>query len=347
MGACRSRPTGAASLRRYNILTHTAGQQFPVGRDDFFGPYSFSDIAVSPGNPSVVAVARQHRFVSPSEAGVAVFDNGVQRTKTGPGHIDGSDVLAFASSSVLYGNNFRGLSTMSIDGTGVTVTGTTSFAVGNSLVLDNNLLYGGSGQVLNPATGELVGSFSLGGAFDAPHVIDSANNRAYFLLGGNPTVQIKAFDLNTFLPVGFISISGVSGLSGSLVRWGSNGLAFRTNDRQVFFIETALVNAGVPVASPTPTPSPTPSPSPASFPTFVRRINIPANDLVYSQATQNLYASIPSSVGASGNSILKIDPLTGALGPSTFIGSEPNKLAISADGQTVWAHLDGAQAARR
>ncbi|HWF88266.1 MAG TPA: Calx-beta domain-containing protein [Pyrinomonadaceae bacterium] len=338
---------GAASIRPYNILTHTPGTQFPVGRDGFTGPYSFSDIAVSPGNPAVIAVARQNRFNSPSEAGVAVFDNGVQRPNTGPGHIAGSDVITFGSSSVLYGNSFQGLTTMAIDNSGVTVTGTTPFAVGSSLIFDNNRLYSARGQVLNPATGELVGSFSFGGLFDASgFVIDSANNRAYFLLGSNPTLQIKAFDLTTFLPLGFVNVSVPSGFSSSLVKWGTNGLAFRTNNRQVFLIETTLVNPGVPVASPTPTPSPTPSPSP-TIPTFVRRINLAANDLVYSQATQKLYASISSDVGVNGNSILTINPQTGALGPFTFIGSEPDKLAISADGQTVWAHLDGAQAARR
>jgi sugar lactone lactonase YvrE len=338
---------GAASIRSYNILTHTPGTQFSVGRDSFTGPYSFSDIAVSPGNPSVIAVARQNRFNSPSQSGVAVFDNGVQRAKTGPGHIDGSDFMAFGSSSVLYGNSFQGVTTMAIDNTGVTVTSTARFTAGNSLIFDNNRLYGSTGQVLNPATGDLVGRFSIG-AFDAIHAIDSANNRAYFLVTtGTPTVQIRAFDLNTFLPLGFVNVSGVNGLPRNLVRWGTNGLAFRTNTRQVFLVETALVDASIPVASPTPTPSPTPSPSPSVIPTFVRRINLPANDIVYSAATQNLYASIPSSAGSNGNSILKINPQTGEMGPFTFIGSEPNKIAISSDGQTLWVHLDGANAARR
>jgi sugar lactone lactonase YvrE len=339
---------GAASIRSYNILTHSAGAQFPVGRDSVQGPYSFSDIAVSPGNPLVVAVARQNRFNSPSEAGVAVFDNGVQRPNTGPGHIAGSDVIAFGSSSVLYGNSFQGLTTMAINNSGVTVTSTTPFSVGNTLVFDNNRVYGSSGQVLNPATGELVGKFSVGGFFDAIQVIDSANNRAYFLTdSGGPTVQIKAFDLNTFLPLGFINVSGVSGTARSLVRWGTNGLAFRTNTRQVFLIETALVNAGIPVANPTPTPSPTPSPSPSIIPTFIRRFNFPANDLVYSEATQAFYVSLPSSVGSNGNSITKINPQDGQVGPSTFIGSEPGKIAMSSDGQTLWVHLNGANAARR
>lgn len=112
-------------------------------------------------------------------------------------------------------------------------------------------------------------------------------------------------------------------------------------------IETAQVNATAPVPAPTPVPSPTPSPSPPYIPTFIRRVNLPANNLVYSEATQALYASVPSSAGANGNSITKITPQTGAVGPSTFIGSEPNKMAISSDGQTIWVHLDGANAARR
>ena len=340
---------GAASIRKYNINSHTAGAQFPVGRDSFTGPYWFTDIAVSPGNPSVVAVARQQHFNSPSERGVAVFDDGVQRTKTGPEHLEGSDFLAFGSSSTLYGNGPHGLSTMTVDSTGVTVTGTTTLPLGTSISFNNNLIYSSTGQVLNPSTGDLVGSFSGGLMFDATHVVDSANGRIFFLVGdgGFADLQLRAFDINTFLPLGFVNFPGVKGSPRSLVRWGSNGLAFRTGNRQLFLVETELVNQSVPVASPTPTPSPTPSPSPAYIPTFVRQLNLPANYVVYSEATQALYASVPSSAGTNGNSITKIDPATGAMGPSTFIGSEPNRIAVSNDGQTLWVHLDGANAARR
>src|SRR6185295_13336360 len=116
---------------------------------------------------------------------------------------------------------------------------------------------------------------------------------------------------------------------------------------RVFLIESTLVNASVPVASPTPTPTPIPSPSPPYIPSFVRRVDLPANSLVYSEATSSLYASVPSSAGANGNSITKIAPETGAIGPSVFIGSEPGKMAISSDGQTIWTHLAGANAVRR
>jgi hypothetical protein len=334
---------GAASIRSYNILTHTAGPQFIVGRDNTTGPYSFSDIAVSPGNPSVISVARQKRNNTPSEGGVAIFDNGVQRPNTGP-EFGGSRSTIFASPSVLYGTAFFGLSTMTVDNSGVSVTSTANFAAGNATFLANGLLYGSTGQVLNPTTGEVVGSFTGGFTGNEIHAVDAANGRVYFLFSSS---KLVAYDINTFLPIGFVNLPFfVNGTPRDLVRWGTNGLAFRTDSRELVLIETALVNASVPVPSPTPTPSPSPSPSPY-IPTFVRRVNQPANNLVFSEATQNLYASVPASAGANGNSITKINPVTAAVGPSVFIGSEPNRMAISNDGQTIWAHLNGANAARR
>src|SRR5713101_7372691 len=56
---------------------------------------------------------------------------------------------------------------------------------------------------------------------------------------------------------------------------------------------------------------------------LIRQMPITANDVIYNPSTKMLYASVPSSVGAGGNSIATIDPVTGAIGTSVFIGSEP------------------------
>jgi hypothetical protein len=337
---------GAASIRSYNILSHTAGAQFAVGRDSFNGPYSFSDIAVSPGNPFVVAVARQLPVFFPPEAGVAIFDNGVQRPNTGPTNFTGSNSLAFGSSATLYGIGFDTLNTMTVDSNGVTVAGTARFSGGSSIVFDNGRFYGSSGQVINAVTGDIIGTFTNFGSFSTP-VIDSAKGRAFFISSQGTSLQIRSYDLNTFLPVGFANIPGVTGAPSSVVRWGPNGIALRTNNRQIVLIETALIDANVPVPAATPIPSPTPSPSPPYIPTFIRRVDLRANGLVYSEATHTIYASVPSTAGPNGNSITTITPETGAVGPSLFVGSEPDKMAISDDGQTIWVHLDGANAARR
>jgi hypothetical protein len=41
----------------------------------------------------------------------------------------------------------------------------------------------------------------------------------------------------------------------------------------------------------------------------IRQVSLPANDLVYDPLTRRIYASVPSSAGASGNSIRSFDPL--------------------------------------
>src|SRR6266849_1799221 len=79
----------------------------------------------------------------------------------------------------------------------------------------------------------------------------------------------------------------------------------------------------------------------------VHPVSLATNDLVYDPGTRRIYASVPSSAGANGNSITAIDPVTGAIGPSVFIGSEPGKLALSDDGRYLYVALDGAAAVRR
>jgi Calx-beta domain len=341
---------GAGAIRKVNLSTLTAGNQFPVGMDSFNGVYSASDLSVAPGNPNLVAVARTFPNISPTEAGVAVFDNGVQRTKTGPGHVDGPDYIAFESPTKLYGMGFyKGLSTMSVDATGVTVTGSVPFSSGNGMKLVNGMIYSTSGQVIETASGKLQGTFSLGSGFSATALaVDVPNNRIFFIasnFSSNP--QIYAFNLTEFLPIGFVTIGGIAGTPTSLVRWGTNGLAFRTTNNQVFLLQSTLVNDSAPVPAATPTPSPTASPSPPYFPTFVRKVELQANDLIYNSPTQSLYASVASVQGAGGNTITKLDPSTGATIQSVFVGSEPNKIAPSDDGVTLHVSLDGAAAIRR
>lgn len=84
--------------------------------------------------------------------------------------------------------------------------------------------------------------------------------------------------------------------------------------------------------------------SPLPFSVYVP---ILANNLIYNPSNQLLYASVPSADGPTyGNSIVSIDPATGALGNPIWVGSEPNHLALSSDGTTLWVGLDGAGAVR-
>lgn len=79
----------------------------------------------------------------------------------------------------------------------------------------------------------------------------------------------------------------------------------------------------------------------------VLTVALPANDLLYDPYTQLLYVSVPSSVGANANSIARIDPTTGTVVGTVYVGSEPGPLAESADGQFIYVGLSGAKAVRR
>src|SRR6185295_16539595 len=204
------------------------------------------------------------------------------------------------------------------------------------------------GHVVNPDTSTLLGTF--GAAFAQTFVPDPAAGRAYYLQFGptDGTLTLKVFDINTFLPLGSLTISGVNGGPTSLLRWGPNGLAFRTTLNQLFIIQTSLIPSATPIPTPTPTPSPTPFPTP--FPAtvaFIRQMTLSANDLVYNQGNQKIYASVPSNEGSTGNSIAEIDPVLGSVASQVFVGSEPTVLAQADDGQTLYVGLEGAAAIRK
>jgi trimeric autotransporter adhesin len=83
----------------------------------------------------------------------------------------------------------------------------------------------------------------------------------------------------------------------------------------------------------------------ASFTAYTPIIN---NSMIYNPVNGLFYLSVPSYAPAPyANSIVSVDPVTGALGTPIPVGSEPNRLAISSDGQYLWVALDGASAVRQ
>jgi uncharacterized repeat protein (TIGR01451 family) len=73
----------------------------------------------------------------------------------------------------------------------------------------------------------------------------------------------------------------------------------------------------------------------------VLQLNLPARDLVYDSFRNVIYASTPASNGLAGNLIAVIDPASGNLINAMPAGSEPDQLALSDDGQFLYASLDG------
>jgi hypothetical protein len=237
---------GAAAVRVMDMTTLSAGPQFSLGSDPFTGPFFAEDVEVLPGASNAIAVSRRNQGFSPRHEGVAIYENGVQLPETTPDHT-GSNVIEFSdSASTLYGYNNEttefGFRTMEVDMSGVTVVGVvqnliTGFGVDIEFDSGNDWMYATSGRVIDPAASTLVGTISASGPVEP----DSANGLVFYLTGFAPTLTLKAFDAETFVPRGSLTIDGVSGSPGSLIRWGSRGLAFRTTADQVF-----LISAGSP-----------------------------------------------------------------------------------------------------
>jgi len=78
-----------------------------------------------------------------------------------------------------------------------------------------------------------------------------------------------------------------------------------------------------------------------TYPAKVTVLNLPANDLVWDPYAQRIYASLPSTYGSKGNSIVVINPSTGKTAGYYFAGSEPNQLGLSADSKYLYVGLNG------
>src|SRR6185437_11057867 len=111
------------------------------------------------------------------------------------------------------------------------------------------------------------GAFPVNG-FVAP---DPANGLVYFLNkpASSPTATIWACNSQTFVPVSFYQLA-VNGSVSSFIRWGADGLAFRTSSNLVFLLRTSILHPYVP-ANPTLT----------TRPDGVRQLSLPVYDIVY------------------------------------------------------------------
>lgn len=343
---------GAGQVRRVDVATHSAGTQFRINANQDTGTaFVAGDMAVVPGNPNAVAVARRQPGLSPPGTGVAIYENGLQRPNIAL-PIQGPTSIAFgATASTLYGLTGN-LEKMTVDASGVSSAGSPlSFTYFGELQFENGFIYDSRGKVFNTTNNTLVGTFPNVGSEGGPFVVDAAAGRAFYAInaqthGNNPLI-LRAYDINTFGVIGELAIGGVVGTPTSLVRWGANGLAFRTNVNQLFLVQTALIPSAEPVPDPTPTPAATPTPTPVPIDVSVRHIPLITKDLVYVPSSQAIFASIPSVAGPSGNTVASIDPANGTVGSPVFVGSEPTKLALADDGHTLYVGLNGSSSVRR
>jgi hypothetical protein len=239
--------TGTSTIRRFDVATQTAGLQFSLGSDPFFGAYYAQDIEVMPGNPTTIAVSRRRPTVTPTHGGVAIYDNNIMRPTTTPDHT-GSNQLEFTDANSLVGYNTEsteyGLRKLSVNASGVTNVSVTSVPItGTSIdfIYKNNSIYATNGSVVDISSAPFVsGQFTN---VSGPVVYDNYYNRVCFASydwSGN--IIFKRFNPNTFLLFDSLPITQATGNVKSLITCGNGCYAFNTTDGKVIIINDSTLD---------------------------------------------------------------------------------------------------------
>lgn len=71
------------------------------------------------------------------------------------------------------------------------------------------------------------------------------------------------------------------------------------------------------------------------------RLNIKANDIIWDAKRDVLYASVDDASPTYANKVVTIDPESGAVLSSRSVGTDPNAMAITANGNSIYIGIDG------
>lgn len=216
------------SIQRVNLGSRVADLKFPTGLN------YVADMAVLPGSPQVVAVTASTTF--------AVYDNGVMRPNTvGPGSYNFPYYLAVSDTNTLaYEAMPDGLCSIAIDSAGATLLKGLGLInpFDDQIQFDAGRLYTSGGEVIDPSAAVVVTNLPYGGLV-CP---DSQGGKVFYLTVSDSVGTLHAVNVSNFVEVGSVTITNISGDVSSLIRWGVDGLAFRTSDGQLFLIRMTFAD---------------------------------------------------------------------------------------------------------
>jgi hypothetical protein len=241
------------AVRKIDPIAMTAGPRYTLGDLGPDSPYYAIDLAVCPGQPGTFAVLRES-FMSYRSDQVAIYDDGVRRPDvTEAGMMSNASMIVYSSqSTLLYVRNtlteecdFLKVDTTS-NGAEITdhQTNLNSGVIAafvRDVKYDSGLAYLSTGDVVDPDTRTITGSFPL-------HELgivepDVANGRVYFLTQDvvSEAYTLRAFDSQTYVQVSSLALGKLSGTPRSLIRCGTDGLAIGTSNK-VYLVRTAALH---------------------------------------------------------------------------------------------------------
>jgi hypothetical protein len=243
---------GASAVRRVDLTAGTAGLQFSIGGNNtgwYANPATVQAIAALPGSDTAVIVGTNGTGFSGTSNTIVIYDSGVARGTTVTNFVPAALQVNGATGEV-YAAASNSYAVFTYSAAGLTQKGTTATNGNYSTYgIDDLQVAGGRtytdvGTVYDAEAGALLGTFYVTGSTVAtgPTVADTTLGRVFILDNPQGYVysygysQIQAFnisDLNpsstSVIPVGVSTGSLGNGNASHLIRWGTNGLAFRTS----------------------------------------------------------------------------------------------------------------------
>jgi YVTN family beta-propeller protein len=235
---------GNGTVAKIDLATMSVASTFAVGTNPSYGTLFVSDMCTVAGQPDVVVISQYRKNVSPKHDGVAAYDNGVMRPVETQDHT-GSDIIEPSADPTIFfgfntGSSEFGFRTLKLGPTGMTqLEVKRDLFTGYSADMRSagDMVYSTGGSVVDGPKLKRTGSFGTSG----PVFPDGSANRVYFLEGQSSSpLKLAAFDPVTFALIGRQSLPSGLTSTGSLIRWGVNGLAFRSATA-IHLISSSLV----------------------------------------------------------------------------------------------------------
>jgi hypothetical protein len=237
------------TVQRFTLPGLKQDITIPLGTGSASLPNRAIDLAPDPVAPNAIAVSQATSLSQPGS--VVIYDGATPRPVTVTG-VDGYPEPLWslcwnANGTDLYGAFSLGYSNpvamLSVNSTGIQLVQSSSPVTMGAIRCSafTGDVYGNYGQIYDPSKNDLSNRLPLnvlaGGIAsgeDTPLATDDNLGLAWILAHAvnSPSKQmtIAAFDLRTNALLGSIAIPNVTGTPVKLIRWGSNGLAFLTQE---------------------------------------------------------------------------------------------------------------------
>jgi hypothetical protein len=224
-------------ITRIALATHSADLTIPLGSSSTYGPYRANSIHVSPGHPHTIAVQRECMCNGPyssTDVGITLYDDAVARPASST--FDGTDPPAYTyggSSSVMYGFLGGTFYEIAIDASGATTRTvlndpTAEGATGPEVLYLGGTLYTTGGYIYDPALRKSLPSIPEFTIFPFT-IAASQDGHLLYGFGGSP-IPLHAYNLTRSMLAGAVAIPGLMNRATNLVSWGTDGLAFISED---------------------------------------------------------------------------------------------------------------------